>query len=61
MKSKNSGVNFKPGENPFLANDPDLVWEELKKKARPISREELALKIKEAQRLQALEEKNKRV
>lgn len=54
MKSKNSGVrkNKDKEENPFLINDPDSVWQEWKKKGKPISRRELQVKIKEAAKLQ---------
>lgn len=49
MRSKNSGVEEKnENDNPFLVNDPAIVWEEWKKKGKPISREELEKKLKEA-------------
>lgn len=51
MKSNNSDTNAK-NENPFMVNDPDVVWEEWKKKGKLISREELAIKIRQAQKLQ---------
>lgn len=41
-------------QNPFEGRNPDEVWQELSEKARPISREEFFLRLK--QQRQAKEE-----
>ena len=47
-KLKNSGVEGKNDENPFLVNDPESVWDDWKKNGKSITKEELEKKLRAA-------------